>query len=106
MGEELNKQGYRMTQIQDEEELCRRTAKEIADGKIVGWFQGRMEWGPRALGNRSILVDPRREDMKDILNKRIKYREPFRPFAPSVLEEDREDYFSSKDIDQLYGKSA
>lgn len=70
-----------------EEELINRVAVEIADGRIVGWFQGRMEFGPRALGNRSILADPRRKDMKDVLNRRIKYREPFRPFCPSVLAE-------------------
>jgi carbamoyltransferase len=70
--------------IKSQDELCRQT-RLIADGDVVGWFQGRMEFGPRALGNRSILADPRRADMKDILNRRIKYREPFRPFAPSVL---------------------
>ena len=75
------------------EELTRAAARAIADGKIVGWFQGRMEFGPRALGNRSIVVDPRRADMKDILNARIKKREPFRPFAPSILEERTADYF-------------
>ena len=66
-----------------EEELVDRTVDQIAEGKIVGWFQGRMEFGPRALGNRSILADPRRADMKDTLNARIKYREHFRPFCPS-----------------------
>ncbi|HXK29551.1 MAG TPA: carbamoyltransferase C-terminal domain-containing protein [Candidatus Binatia bacterium] len=76
-----------------DKELCRLTAAKIAEGRIVGWFQGRMEWGPRALGNRSIVADPRRADMKDILNSRIKYREPFRPFAPSVLAERVGDYF-------------
>jgi carbamoyltransferase len=70
-----------------EEELTRRAAQMIADGKILGWFQGRAEWGPRALGNRSIVADPRRADMKDILNSRIKHREIFRPFAPSILAE-------------------
>jgi carbamoyltransferase len=78
-----------------EAEVIDRTAKQIAAGKIVGWFQGRMEFGPRALGNRSILADPRRKDMKDILNSRIKYREPFRPFCPSVLAESAEDYFET-----------
>ncbi len=73
--------------------LPRRVASEIAKGKIVGWFQGRMEWGPRALGNRSILVDPRNATMKNILNRRIKHREPFRPFAPSILKERVGDYF-------------
>ena len=74
-------------------ELTQTAARAVADGKIVGWFQGRMEFGPRALGNRSIVVDPRRAEMKDILNARIKKREPFRPFAPSVLEERVGDYF-------------
>jgi carbamoyltransferase len=70
-----------------EAELIQTTAQAIADGKVVGWFQGRLEWGPRALGNRSILGDPRRADMKDILNLKIKRRESFRPFAPSILRE-------------------
>jgi len=74
-------------------ELTRTAAQAIADGKVVGWFQGRMEFGPRALGNRSIVVDPRRSDMKDILNARIKKRESFRPFAPSILEERVGEYF-------------
>ena len=69
------------------------TAGQIAAGRVVGWFQGRMEWGARALGNRSILADPRRADMRDIINTRIKYRERFRPFAPSVLEEAIDEYF-------------
>src|SRR5207253_4296731 len=76
-----------------EDKLVKATAQRIADGKVVGWFQGRMEFGPRALGNRSIVVDPRRPEMKDVLNRRIKHREPFRPFAPSVLEEATGDYF-------------
>ena len=74
-------------------EVTQRAAQDIANGLVVGWFQGRMEFGPRALGNRSIVVDPRRAEMKDILNDRIKKREPFRPFAPSVLEERTGDYF-------------
>lgn len=77
----------------DEESLLRRTAAHIAQGKIVGWFQGRAEWGPRALGNRSILADPRRAGMKDVLNRRIKHRESFRPFAPSIVEEAVGEYF-------------
>ncbi len=80
-------QGCVVTQADDEANLCHRTAQAIADGKVVGWFQGRMEWGPRALGNRSIVGDPRRADMKDILNLKIKRRESFRPFAPSILRE-------------------
>jgi carbamoyltransferase len=69
------------------------TAAQIADGRVVGWYQGRMEWGARALGNRSIVADPRRADMREIINTRIKFRERFRPFAPSVLEEALDDYF-------------
>jgi carbamoyltransferase len=77
----------------DAEPLVQRTARHIADGKIVGWFQGACEWGPRALGNRSILADPRRAEMKEILNRRIKHREIFRPFAPSITEEAVGEYF-------------
>jgi carbamoyltransferase len=77
----------------DDEKLYAVTAQALADGNIVGWFQGRTEWGPRALGNRSILANPCRPDMKEILNVKIKKREPFRPFAPSVLEEAVGDYF-------------
>jgi len=77
----------------NEDALLQTTAAHIAQGKIVGWFQGRAEWGPRALGNRSILADPRRAEMKDILNRRIKHRESFRPFAPSILEESVGEYF-------------
>ena len=77
----------------DDGTLCRATAEAIARGDVVGWFQGRMEWGPRALGNRSILCDPRRADIKDILNRKIKRRESFRPFAPSILEEQTHDWF-------------
>lgn len=77
----------------EEDALLRATVKHIAQGKIVGWFQGRAEWGPRALGNRSILADPRRAEMKETLNQRIKHREIFRPFAPSILEESVGEYF-------------
>ncbi len=76
-----------------EESLTKRAAEIVAEGNVLGWFQGRMEWGPRALGNRSIIADPRRNDMKDILNARIKHREKFRPFAPSILLEATSDYF-------------
>lgn len=76
-----------------EEALCDRAAAELARGRLVFWFQGRMEWGPRALGNRSLLADPRREDMREVINTKVKHREPFRPFAPSVLEERAADYF-------------
>ncbi len=74
-------------------DIAKECAKLIAKGKILGWFQGRMEFGPRALGNRSIIVDPRRAEMKDIINAKVKYRESFRPFAPAILEEDCNKYF-------------
>lgn len=74
-------------------DLLQKTAAIIADGKILGWFQGRAEWGPRALGNRSIVADPRRPEMKEILNQRIKHREIFRPFAPSILAEKTGEWF-------------
>jgi carbamoyltransferase len=77
----------------DEAALCAHAAGRIADGKVVGWFQGRMEWGARALGNRSILADPRRRDMREIINTRIKFREKFRPFAPSVAVDALDEYF-------------
>lgn len=84
-------------QMPDATKLCAEVAAHIAEGKVVGWFQGRMEWGPRALGNRSILCDPRRADMKAILNAKIKRRESFRPFAPSVLEENVSEWFEEDD---------
>lgn len=89
--------GCLIEEIPDEVTLCSRTAAAIADGKVVGWFQGRMEWGPRALGNRSIICDPRRADMKELLNVKIKRRESFRPFAPSVLEESVDEWFEEND---------
>jgi len=87
----------RIERIADEATLCRHTAQTISEGKVIGWFQGRLEWGPRALGNRSILGDPRRADMKDILNRKIKRRESFRPFAPSVLREHVAEWFEEDD---------
>ncbi|HVF61896.1 MAG TPA: carbamoyltransferase C-terminal domain-containing protein [Thermoanaerobaculia bacterium] len=84
----------RVEAARDEAALVAATATAIAEGEVVGWYQGRSEWGPRALGNRSILADPRRGDMRDLLNRKIKRRESFRPFAPSVLEERTGDWFT------------
>lgn len=84
---------YEQLTLQDEATVCRVTAQLIAEGNVVGWYQGRMEWGARALGNRSIVADPRRADMRDLINTKIKFREKFRPFAPSILEEALDDYF-------------
>jgi carbamoyltransferase len=90
---ELENVGCVVKHFLDESELCQSTANSISQGRVIGWFQGRMEWGPRALGNRSILGDPRRADMKDILNLKIKRRESFRPFAPSILREHVKEWF-------------
>ena len=89
----LDGRGAAYEWVEDEDVLCRKTAERVAAGDVVGWFQGRSEWGPRALGNRSIVVDPRRAEMKDVLNERIKRREGFRPFAPSILEESSAEFF-------------
>lgn len=96
-GESLRQQCCNVEKLDDPDLLCQRTAAAISQGKVIGWFQGRMEWGPRALGNRSILGDPRRLDMKDILNQKIKRRESFRPFAPSILREAVRDWFETDD---------
>ncbi|MFZ4593166.1 MAG: carbamoyltransferase [Verrucomicrobiaceae bacterium] len=92
----LAEAGCQVMEFQDSTNLCRATAQAISEGKVIGWFQGRLEWGPRALGNRSILGDPRRANMKDILNAKIKRRESFRPFAPSVLREDTLAWFEEE----------
>jgi carbamoyltransferase len=94
---ELEGGGFTVEEIADEGLLTCRVAQRIAEGAVVGWFQGRMEWGPRALGNRSIVCDPRRADMKDILNRKIKRRESFRPFAPSITREDVGAWFETDD---------
>jgi carbamoyltransferase len=94
---ELQAQGCRLECLDGEATLVGRTAQAIAEGSVVGWFQGRMEWGPRALGNRSIVCDPRRADMKEILNAKIKRRESFRPFAPSILREVVPEWFEVDD---------
>ena len=89
----VSQNGFSITELADGE-LMRQTASIIAEAKILGWYQGRAEWGPRALGNRSIVADPRRPEMKEILNSRIKHREIFRPFAPSILAERTGQWFS------------
>jgi carbamoyltransferase len=86
----------------DRDRMLDATVQALLDGAVIGWFQGRFEWGPRALGHRSILADPRRVEMKDIVNTRIKFREPYRPFAPSVLAERVPDYFDAPGIDRQY----
>jgi len=98
----LKEKDIRYRRLDSEEKLIERIVDELQAGKVVGWFQGRFEWGPRALGNRSILADPRRGGMKDIVNVKIKFREPFRPFAPSVLAERAEEYFALPEASRHY----
>ncbi len=86
----------------DDEKLLDRVVDDLIDGRVVGWFQERFEWGPRALGNRSILADPRTEEMKDLVNIKIKFREPFRPFAPVILEENTGDFFYGDNITKQF----
>jgi carbamoyltransferase len=94
---EIQAEACSVRRVENQADRCIAGAHAIAEGKVVGWFQGRMEWGPRALGNRSILGDPRRAEMKDILNSKIKRRESFRPFAPSILREAVADWFETDD---------
>ena len=91
--EVLQRNGAEYELLEKEEDLLKRTAQWIADGKVVGWFQGRLEFGPRALGSRSLLGDARNPKMKDIINAKVKFREKFRPFAPSVAREHAHEYF-------------
>jgi carbamoyltransferase len=99
---QLDNQNYQTSFIEKEDELCLSIAKEISNEKVVGWFQGKMEWGPRALGNRSIISDPRNKDIKHILNIKIKRRESFRPFAPSILFEQASYWFEDFVEEDLY----
>jgi len=88
--------------VDDDREFYKRVAQELADGQVCGWFRGRFEWGPRALGARSIIADPRRAEMKEKLNAKIKFREAFRPFAPSVLEERADEYFEIPEAEKHF----
>ena len=98
----LKKKSLKYQYIEDEDKLIDLVVDALTSGKIVGWFQGRFEWGPRALGNRSILADPRDGRMKDIVNIKIKFREPFRPFAPSVLFDKTEELFEFNNLKEHY----
>jgi carbamoyltransferase len=98
----LKGNGIRYQRFNDQDKLIERVVDHLVKGKVIGWSQGRFEWGPRALGNRSILADPRRQEMKDIVNVKIKFREPFRPFAPSILAEETEKYFALPDASKHY----
>ena len=98
----LERNSVAYTYVADDAALCAQLADELEQGKVIGWFQGRFEWGPRALGNRSILADPRRADMKHIVNEKIKFRELFRPFAPAVLEERSGEFYGVRAPEQHY----
>lgn len=98
----IRKDGGRLETFDGEDRLLERVVDSLARGEVVGWYQGPFEWGPRALGCRSIIADPRREDIKDIVNIKIKFREPFRPFAPSVLAERAAEFFDFSDAAGQY----
>jgi carbamoyltransferase len=98
----LDENRIRYEYVEDDERLNARVVEALQDGKVIGWSQGRFEWGPRALGNRSILADPRRADMKDIVNTKIKFREPYRPFAPSVLVDRAEEFYELAEPERHY----
>ncbi len=101
--EAVKASGFSFEEIDDNELLIQKIVDDIIEGKVIGWFQGRFEYGPRALGNRSIIADPRTQEMKDIVNSKIKFREPFRPFAPVILEEEASRFFPAlKDVEQQY----
>jgi carbamoyltransferase len=102
VADSLKKEGLTFEEFHDDEPLLDRIVEGMVQGKVAGWFQGRFEWGPRALGNRSILADPRRADMKTIVNAKIKFREPFRPFAPVILEERTGQYFDLPQPERHY----
>src|SRR3989344_4611729 len=102
IGRFLKKNKIKLSKIANDYKLTDLLAGEIAKGKVVGFFHGRAEWGPRALGARSILADPRREEMKEIVNTKIKFREPYRPFAPVVLAERASDYFEVEGLNHQY----
>src|ERR1700691_3095306 len=102
IGDFLKRSGIPFQHFEDDDELLDHVVLGLMQGKVVGWSQGRFEWGPRALGNRSILADPRNPEMKDIVNAKIKFREPYRPFAPSVLAESAENYFELPDADKHF----
>lgn len=102
MKDAIREHGLICEQVDDPERLLDRAVDTLLHEKVIGWYQGRFEWGPRALGNRSILADPRDGRMKEVVNTKIKFREMFRPFAPVVLEEQAGSYFLSPGLDRQY----
>jgi carbamoyltransferase len=102
MVEAIKRAGFRYEAFDDDDKLLDRAVDTLLQSKVIGWYRGRFEWGPRALGQRSILADPRREEMKEIVNTKIKFRESFRPFAPVVLEDRAHEYFTTPNLDKQY----
>jgi carbamoyltransferase len=102
MVETIEKAGFKYERFDDEDRLLDRAVDVLLQSKVIGWYRGRFEWGPRALGHRSIIADPRREEMKEIVNTKIKFREPFRPFAPVVMEDRAHEYFTSPNLKKQY----
>lgn len=98
----IKESGFEYEEFDDGDKQIDQAVDALLKSKVIGWYQGRFEWGPRALGHRSILADPRREEMKEIVNTKIKFREPFRPFAPVVIEERAHEYFSTPNLDKQY----
>jgi carbamoyltransferase len=102
MVEAIKNEGFPYQRFDDDNKLLDQAVDALLQSKVLGWYRGRFEWGPRALGNRSIIADPRREEMKEIVNTKIKFREPFRPFAPVVMEDRAAEYFSAPNLDKQY----
>lgn len=98
----IEKSGFDYEEYDDDDKLLDQAVGSLLRSNVIGWYRGRFEWGPRALGNRSIMADPRRKEMKEIVNTKIKFREPFRPFAPVVIEDRANEYFSTPDLDKQY----
>lgn len=102
MVEAINQAGFHYEAFDDDDKLLDRVVDTLLQSRVIGWYRGRFEWGPRALGHRSIIADPRREEMKEIVNTKIKFREPFRPFAPVIMEERCHEYFTTPNLDNQY----
>ncbi len=102
MAQAIKASGFSYQEFDDDDKLLDRAVDTLLQNKVIAWYRGRFEWGPRALGHRSIIADPRREEMKEIVNTKIKFREPFRPFAPVVMEERAPEYFTTPNLDKQY----
>ncbi len=102
MVEAIKNKGFAYERFDDDDRLLDRAVDTLLQSKVIAWYRGRFEWGPRALGHRSIIADPRRDEMKEIVNTKIKFREPFRPFAPVVMEDRAHEYFTTPNLDKQY----